>query len=323
MLAYKHTATQPSRSEGLFVVQEAKYRWNDIYKQLVEEPVVIAKLMVPSALYTVQNLLQFVAIENLHPASFQVLSQMKLLTTALVSFAMLNKQISVRQWISLGVLICGVSLVQLSGTQSQSGKESNFLGLISISTACWLSGISSVYFEKVLKTTRGSVWVRNVQLAVLGTVMGLSTVYGYNKERVMEVGFFHGYTPIVWAVIVLHALGGLLVAVVVKYADNMMKGVATSVSIVLSAVASLFLPLSFELTPKFVIGASLVMSASTVYSSEATFTTPKLLHPDQQDCFKAVENGEKQVSKCEQVQSIPSETSGNDGDIRKRAGASA
>lgn len=38
----------------------------------------------------------------------------------------------------------------------------------------------------------------------------------------------------------LNSLGGLVVAMVVKYADNVIKGFATSVSIVLTALVSWF-----------------------------------------------------------------------------------
>ena len=54
-------------------------------------------------------------------------------------------------------------------------------------------------------------------------------------------GFFFGYSGVVWAVVLLQAGGGLLVAMVVKYADNILKGFATSLSIILSCVASYFL----------------------------------------------------------------------------------
>lgn len=42
-----------------------------------------------------------------------------------------------------------------------------------------------------------------------------------------------------WMAVALNSLGGLVVAMVVKYADNVIKGFATSVSIVLTAIVSL------------------------------------------------------------------------------------
>jgi len=56
-----------------------------------------------------------------------------------------------------------------------------------------------------------------------------------------------------------------VVAVVIKYADNILKGFATSISIVLSCVASIFI---FALYPKnlFIAGTALVIVAVFIYS---------------------------------------------------------
>ena len=79
-------------------------------------------------------------------------------------------------------------------------------------------------------------------------------------------GFFAGYTPIVWAVVSLQVLGGLVVALVVKYADNILKGFATSLAIVLTCVISVFL-FDFSLTARFAAGAALVLYSTYMYSN--------------------------------------------------------
>ena len=71
-------------------------------------------------------------------------------------------------------------------------------------------------------------------------------------------GFFQGYTPYTWATILLQSTGGLIVALVVKYADNILKGFATSLSVILSAVASVFL-FDFHVRGVFIVGAGLVL----------------------------------------------------------------
>ena len=43
------------------------------------------------------------------------------------------------------------------------------------------------------------------------------------REIVFERGFFHGFDGLVAAVVFLQAAGGLLVAAVVKFADNILK----------------------------------------------------------------------------------------------------
>lgn len=49
----------------------------------------------------------------------------------------------------------------------------------------------------------------------------------------------HGrYNYAVWMAVTLNSMGGLIVAMVVKYADNVIKGFATSTSSVLTALVS-------------------------------------------------------------------------------------
>ena len=73
-----------------------------------------------------------------------------------------------------------------------------------------------------------------------------------------------GFDWAVWGVVFIQALGGLVVAVVIKYADNILKAFATSIGIVLSTVASIFL---FSVYPRllFILGAALVILAVFVY----------------------------------------------------------
>lgn len=42
--------------------------------------------------------------------------------------------------------------------------SSTFAGLIAVLMACVSSGFAGVYFEKILKETKQSIWVRNIQL---------------------------------------------------------------------------------------------------------------------------------------------------------------
>lgn len=55
-----------------------------------------------------------------------------------------------------------------SDSQEVNSKEistgSQFVGLMAVLTACFSSGFAGVYFEKILKETKQSVWIRNIQL---------------------------------------------------------------------------------------------------------------------------------------------------------------
>jgi solute carrier family 35 (UDP-sugar transporter), member A1/2/3 len=230
------------------------------------------KISVPSLVYTLQNNLQFLAISNLDAATYQVCYQLKILTTALLSALMLNKKLSRVQWLSLVILFAGVACVQFQPSEAttdaadgEAPKHNWFIGMTAVAVSCLMSGFAGVYFEKILKGTKQSVWVRNVQLGFIGVLIGLVTMWINDGAQVREKGFFFGYTWAVWLAVALQSFGGLLVAVVVKYADNILKGFATSAAIVLSCVASMAF-LDFQLSAMFTIGASLVIVAVYLYS---------------------------------------------------------
>jgi len=221
------------------------------------------KLIVPAALYTLQNSLVYVAISNLDAITFQVTYQLKILTTVLFSILLLGRRISSRQWVALVLLTFGVAMVQVSGSLGledwrerlssllQGGgvelgalgapASSGFKGLLAVLAASLTSGLTCVYFEKLVKDSLASVslWTRNVQLSFFSLFPALFIgVLWQDGAAISRDGFFAGYNPIVWLTIGLQALGGLVVALCITYADNVAKNFAASFSIVLSYAAS-------------------------------------------------------------------------------------
>lgn len=250
----------------MIVEQETGYdrkQFTHTLKQaMFHESDVFLRLCVPAVLYTVQNNLQYLALSNLTAAAYQVLSQLKIFTTAILSVVFLGKSLGRNQWTALVLLVIGVCIVQYQASQSNS--SSNLTGFIAVVASTCTSGFCAVYLEKVLKS-KGSLWVRNIQMAVIGLASSVLAAALQDGGKIAEVGFFHGYTSMVWTVIALNAGGGLIVAVVVKYADNILKGFATSVSIIVSCVVSALLA-DFIVTARFTMGATLVLAAVGLYT---------------------------------------------------------
>ena len=218
-----------------------------------------AILLVPSGLYTLQNNLQYYAAGNLEPATFQVLYQMKILTTACL-MVMLGKELSRLQWSAVFILTVGIMLVQTDNMSRKDGAVSgnNFSGFVAVLVACCTSAAAGVFIEKLVKETDPSVWIRNIQLSVLGLVVGGVACYTKDAEEIAQGGFLKGFDRIVWVVVCLQSCGGILVAVVLKYADNIVKGFATGLSIILSAAASTVL-FNNTLTMQYTLGAAVVV----------------------------------------------------------------
>merc|ERR1711920_838323 len=89
---------------------------------------------------------------------------------------------------------------------------------------------------------------------------------GQDGDKIRKDGFMQGYDGLVWGVILLQAVDGLVVAAVLKYADNILKCFGNAVSIVLSCLLSAVLLQEFEPDRYFVFGTMLVLVATTLYS---------------------------------------------------------
>ncbi|KAK4228617.1 putative nucleotide-sugar transporter [Podospora fimiseda] len=290
------------------------------------------KLAIPAVLYTFENTLQYVALGNLDPVHFQVLFQLKIITTAVFMVVLLGRTLGVRRWVSLVILTLGVSIVSLpspdakrailnihdfsdhffprsvhelgtfAGGVAEAAREltkrsvtglvteltrrsatyegikedqdprelimSYSVGVTAVVVAALVSGLTGVYFEKVLKDSASpaSVWTRNIQLSFYSLFPALFVGVIYNDgAEIAKHGFFDGYNGIVWTAIVLQSVSGLLASICINYADNIAKNFATSISIVISFVFSVFF-FNYEMTGSFIIGTTLVLSATYLYS---------------------------------------------------------
>jgi solute carrier family 35 (UDP-sugar transporter), member A1/2/3 len=246
------------------------------------------KLSIPAILYVVQNSLQFVAISNLPVATFQVTYQMKILTTAAFSVAMLRKKLSSTKWLALTFLAIGVGIVQIQSTTGHTPERQNITvgsahdsaplhihimsplkGFGAVTAACFTSGLAGVYFEMVLKNSKADLWVRNVQLSLFSLIPAALPLFWDSPAPYSPAGFFTGllrhFGGWAWATVTIQVLGGLITAIVIKYSDNILKGFATSLSIVLSFLASVAL-FGFRITPSFVIGSTTVLVATWMYN---------------------------------------------------------
>ena len=192
---------------------------------------------------------------------------MKVFTTAIFSVALLGRKLSVTKWVSLVILFVGVSMVTVDPSSIGKDKKNHYfiLGVAAVGISCLSSGFAGVYFEKILKGSSASVWLRNVQLGFFGSIAAITGMFAYDYQEITEKGFFFGYSTLVWLVIIQQAIGGLIVAVVVRYADNILKGFATSISIIVSALSSVYL-FEFTLTTMFGIGTILVVTSIYLYA---------------------------------------------------------
>ena len=143
------------------------------------------------------------------------------------------------------------------------------MGLMLINAAAIASSLAGVYFEKILKEVKVTLWTRNLQLAFYSIITGFVTLQLSTKDKMItEKGFFYGYTPATWICIAANAFGGLLCGAVIKYADAVSKDVSIGASIVLSTLGSVIF-FEYAVTFQVICGICCVIYSVFIYSGNA------------------------------------------------------
>ena len=194
-----------------------------------------ASLVLPAVLYAVQNKLLFQGVRLLDPTVYMVCSQCKILTSALFSILLLGRHLNRIQISSLFLLAFGMiySQGQTSHVPHDTSKdvhrENDWRGLLAVLTASIISGFTGAYLEKIYKERAGStsVWSKNLQLACCS----VPVIMIPSLPNISIYSFFRGYDMVVVSIVILQAIGGLVVAAVMKYASNLVKCFALSISI--------------------------------------------------------------------------------------------
>jgi len=148
-----------------------------------------------------------------------------------------------------------------TGTLVAGGPFQYALGVAAVLLDSLLSGFVTIYFEKVLKTTVLTVWDRNLQLAFWSMAIYVPWAV-YDSPR----NPFAGWSMLTATVAALGAVGGILVALVIKYADGLAKNLSTASSIVLTTAASHFL-FGGPMSSSIVIGSLVVIISGYNYQS--------------------------------------------------------
>uniref|UniRef100_A0A8B9K599 Solute carrier family 35 member A3a n=1 Tax=Astyanax mexicanus TaxID=7994 RepID=A0A8B9K599_ASTMX len=184
-------------------------------QEILHKPIETLKLAIPSGIYTLQNNLLYVALSNLDAATYQVCEG--------IQQSLINRG---SERVKMAIILF---IAIISGNMYHPNKTVILTILKQMDVLiCVLSSLDGK--------------------GMFGLVFGLFGMVLYDGERVREHGMFQGYNSITWTVVSLQALGGLVIAAVIKYADNILKGFATSLSIILSTLISYFWLQDFEPT---------------------------------------------------------------------------
>ena len=237
---------------------------------------------VPSFIYLVLNNVQFVFLKFVDPTAYQILGNLKIVTTGLFLYLFLKREMTRLKWIALVLLLVGATTSQLNtcGRRVLNAPAAGYLfGLLS---AC-LSASAAVYTEWIMKKNNDCLHWQNAQLYFFGIIFNALSLTASDINNGFENGFWvfsglRGFNVVTFLVVFNLASTGLIVSWIMKFADSIVKVYATSLAMFLTMMVSLWL-FNFQPNLQLLLGILAASSSLQLYYMRPQDMLPKdVLH---------------------------------------------
>jgi len=160
----------------------------------------------PAFIYCVGNNLIFVILMYLSSTTYQILSALKAVFTAVLFRLILRRRLTEVQYASILLVACGAATSQFPSAQAVNqlacaaegavppDHTGWYIGVGTALLACVLSAAGGIYSELLLKKEgrRHSIHLQNMLLYTWGVLFNVITLWRMDGARVAERGLFHG-----------------------------------------------------------------------------------------------------------------------------------
>nr|XP_043626498.1 CMP-sialic acid transporter 1 [Erigeron canadensis]XP_043626499.1 CMP-sialic acid transporter 1 [Erigeron canadensis]XP_043626500.1 CMP-sialic acid transporter 1 [Erigeron canadensis] len=273
-------ATIPFLAELFKLIVSGIFLWREFNNQssphhpprITTEWKTVRLYPIPSIIYLFHNNIQFATLTYVDASTYQIMGNLKIVTTALLFRLFLKRKLSTLQWMAIVLLAVGTTTSQVKGCGAASCDslfsspiQGYMLGILS---AC-LSALAGVYTEFLMKKNNDTLYWQNVQLYTFGAIFNMGRLFLDDFRGGFENGpwwnrLFNGYTVTTWLVVLNLGSTGLLVSWLMKYADNIVKVYSTSMAMLLTMVLSVFL-FTFKPTLQLVLGIIICIMSLHMY----------------------------------------------------------
>jgi solute carrier family 35 (UDP-sugar transporter), member A1/2/3 len=246
-------------------------------------PSSLAVAGLPAALYALQGVLQYTSYQHLDPVTFNGLSQTKTLSAAFCCWWVLGSRQSPLQMVALVLLFIAALVFQhgpfriLSAASNQTSLVAQssrwrwqssdwwWLGVVPCLVAALISGLAGALSQKGLQWTgfQGrDPFLYTVEISSYSAMVLLWTNVWNNKKGNGE------NVPVPWKVawipILCKAIGGVMTALVHKYAGSVAKGFSLLLGLVFSGGLQLMLQREV-LEPNQILGTLLILISTHLH----------------------------------------------------------
>ena len=253
---------------------------------------------IPSLLYMIGNNLAMSIYQYLPSHIVTMTVNLKIVAVMFIAHRFLGQQFSTMQWFSSVVILIGVTVIQYNPGQTEQNISNSGIVIVTLVygvVQAIISATAGAYCEYLYKTIekvkatpewQRSIHVQNIKLYFYGVVFnivgaGLLSFYtSYSQSKLDTNGIdaidgggggggetettsytFHWIQLII---LCLNITGGLVIGLIMKYMDNVVRNIIGSMALVTVTIASTVV-LHNEMTGNFLMGALIVISGAQMY----------------------------------------------------------
>jgi len=258
------------------------------------------RFLLPSVLYAINNNLYYAGLTLVPPPIWLILCSVRTVVTASIYKFVLRRQLTKLQFVGALLIVISIGIAKtpditqllypssnsklVNSTISQSAATSensvNAIPITAIVLAliCACNSVAAaVYTEQLFKnSTKGEsfldqqFWLYFYGTLVASTVHFLSAPHYTFRSLIKDVLGLNEQILGLFAVAVLFtSTGGIVIASILKYLDNIVKEYTGSVANILTAVVSSFLfPDKFEFTPYIILSMGCLLTGIYLYETQ-------------------------------------------------------
>ncbi|KAG7342369.1 nucleotide-sugar transporter [Nitzschia inconspicua] len=282
-VAFMEEIVKTGMAAAIFIAKPATEVQNTLKDWTLSSSLAVAGL--PAMLYAIQGVLQYVSYQHLDSVTFNGLTQTKTLSAAFCCWLIMGKQQSPVQMVALGILFgsalvfqgyirtCGKKPEQSTTTADPKTTKGQddwlWRGIFPCLAAAFLSGLAGALSQKGLQMTgiQGrDPFLYTVEISFYSAVSLLLNMM-LSSKRLSKLEWHKQSTYWNWKTlipIIVKAAGGVVTALVHKYAGSVSKGFALMFGLVLSNMIQLTTKQE-SLQPYQVWGTLMIMSSTWLF----------------------------------------------------------
>lgn len=236
--------------------------------------------MVPAALYTVWNVVNYVSLLHVSLSVYSIIYQSVLFFSAFLWSVTFKRKLTLMQWFALTLLAVGVFVVHIKIPF----KVDIHLSALWVLLQAFISAVASVYNEFLYKRPEekhNTIHQQNTYLYIFTTFFSFFYVMGTEGPAIfLPANFFRGFSVRVVFIVFVSIALGISVSLILKHRNVIVKLYAQAIHSPLEVVAA-HIFLHTELTWMIII-ASLLIGVSTwlYYKPAAPPPPPKVVEDE-------------------------------------------